>query len=401
MEKDKNILIVLTRSPYPIIDGTRQHVLNDVIKNLAQNYSLDLLLISNEDFTEESRKFLSQYFSKIDYFHISKPLFVLNSLKSLFSGRPLQTESYFIGAANNFLQGVLGKYDAVYLHTIRLGKYLENIKSKGFSNIFLDYNDAISLNYKSAKTKAQFPWNLIYAFEEKRVAREEIKMLGLTNLASIVSDKDRDYLLNKKPEYKDKLFCIVPRLEPVIMRENYEKSSKLIFLGNINYPPNKDALINFAENIFPSVIKKESTLRLVVVGNGAQDINFPEIVRNNIDVLGFVDDLSSVLNSNNILVVPIRFGAGLPSKISNALAYGTTVIASPLAAASVATTDLLGSGIICLDNEKPEIWAEEISDLINNKKRLAVLAHAAHKFAEDNYNRELDYSKVMDIIFRP
>ena len=57
MEKNKKkILIVLTRLPYPETDGTRKRIMEDLIKGVYEEFSLDLLVVGRDVLSVDSKK---------------------------------------------------------------------------------------------------------------------------------------------------------------------------------------------------------------------------------------------------------------------------------------------------------------------------------------------------------
>jgi len=72
----------------------------------------------------------------------------------------------------------------------------------------------------------------------------------------------------------------------------------------------------------PKINKKLPDVKLVVIGSNAT----PAIVekckkQNNIEFLGYVENIDPPLSQCRILVAPLRYGAGVKGKITQGLAY--------------------------------------------------------------------------------
>jgi glycosyltransferase involved in cell wall biosynthesis len=103
----------------------------------------------------------------------------------------------------------------------------------------------------------------------------------------------------------------------------------------MDYPPNVDAAVHLAREIFPAVRAARPGTRLLLVGRDPT----PAVVALGDDpgvtVTGFVDDVRPYLDRAAVFVAPLRFGAGIQNKVLEALAMEVPVVATPLAAAGL------------------------------------------------------------------
>ena len=100
----------------------------------------------------------------------------------------------------------------------------------------------------------------------------------------------------------------------------------LLFLGHLDWWPNRQGLQWFLDHVFPGVLAKHPTVRLDVVGAGDIDgitVNSPRV-----RLLGFVDDLESTLRLATIGIVPITAGTGVKTKTLKMLAAGLPVVST-------------------------------------------------------------------------
>ncbi len=396
MEKNKKkALLILTRAPYPEVDGTRKRMM-DVIRGAAKDFSLDLLIVGDEKLTSQNRLFLEGFFGNIHVYFLRKVTLYFQAVRSFFSGRPLQTEYYFNKKVSSFILEKINEYDVIYLHTIRLGRYLELFDEETLKKVFLDLNDAISLNYHEAKKLAGFPWNLIYSFEEERVKKYETKLLSLVSNANVVSSFDERYLRSnceKKGFSSPKFHGILPGVElhdKVILSDL--PKNQIVFFGNINYPPNKDAVRYFVANLWPSLEAKVKNASFVIAGNGSESLRLPHSA--GIKKIGFVRDLRDLFTDAIIVVAPIRFGAGVPTKILEALSYGVPVITTPIGIRGMVIDGEEGEfGIKCLDLKDSLVWVDFIDEIASNRDKREIMANAGINFIKKNYQQDVTREK--------
>ncbi len=99
-----------------------------------------------------------------------------------------------------------------------------------------------------------------------------------------------------------------------------------LFVGSAQHPPNVDAARWLADDIFPSMRKTRPDARLHMVGAGLESAVGADRPVDGIIWHGHVPDLDPLLSSCRAAVAPLRFGAGVKGKISQAMAHGLPVI---------------------------------------------------------------------------
>jgi glycosyltransferase involved in cell wall biosynthesis len=121
-------------------------------------------------------------------------------------------------------------------------------------------------------------------------------------------------------------------------RRQANRTPSLLFVGNLTYPPNLEAAECLAKEILPALSRSvvpPPHLKLV----GPHDGRLDQLRADNVEVTGFLPDLDPVYAAADVVVVPLRSGAGTRIKLLEAFAHGIPTVASPLAAAGLEVTD--------------------------------------------------------------
>jgi glycosyltransferase involved in cell wall biosynthesis len=108
--------------------------------------------------------------------------------------------------------------------------------------------------------------------------------------------------------------------------------ARILFVGNFEWEPNREALRFLVDEILPSVWEEIPEARLAVVGRGLER---PVSDDARVEQLGFVDDLAGAYAAADCVAVPLLTSGGSPLKFVEALAYGVPVVATPDAAAGL------------------------------------------------------------------
>jgi glycosyltransferase involved in cell wall biosynthesis len=135
--------------------------------------------------------------------------------------------------------------------------------------------------------------------------------------------------------------------------------NRLIFTGNMSFPPNHEAAVWFLDHVFPLVLARRPDLVFAVAGRNPR----PELMaraRPNVLVLGAVEDLRREIAKSALYVAPLISGGGFKNKILEALGTGTYVVGTPLA------VEFLPDTVKCLLRvaDEPEALAQQILDFL-------------------------------------
>ena len=111
----------------------------------------------------------------------------------------------------------------------------------------------------------------------------------------------------------------------------------LLFTGTMDYRPNVDAMLWFAEAIWPRLRAAWPGLRCLIVGK-APDARLLAAARRQagLEVTGAVPDVRPYLARAAVYVVPMRMGSGVRLKVLEAMAAGVPVVSTRMGLEGVA-----------------------------------------------------------------
>lgn len=114
---------------------------------------------------------------------------------------------------------------------------------------------------------------------------------------------------------------------PTPIRTREKNNTCAIFIGNMSYQPNYDAALAIINHIAPRMPR----VKFMVVGRGSKDLPLRNDTAN-VELLGEVDDLRSVLTRTSIGLAPLSMGSGLKIKLITYLEAGIPIVCSSIAA---------------------------------------------------------------------
>lgn len=172
--------------------------------------------------------------------------------------------------------------------------------------------------------------------QSRRIARFERDMGRLAAIVIAVSPEDAAALTALFPE---KSVPVVP--SAISVADYAETEAKplgkhaIIFTGKMDYRPNVDAALWFADTILPRIHQAlpDATFHIV----GQQPHPRLDRLRDNpgIEITGFVPSVVPYLRGAAVYVAPLRMGSGTRLKLLEAMAAGCAIVATPTAAAGL------------------------------------------------------------------
>ncbi|MBA3440422.1 MAG: glycosyltransferase [Pyrinomonadaceae bacterium] len=205
----------------------------------------------------------------------------------------------------------------------------------------------------------------------------------------VVSPVDKQYLdvINRVTDRNSVLLNGVEVKNP---RDGADKiKNRIIFTGNMNFPPNHEAAIWFIDHVLPLILKRKSDVKFVVAGaNPLEDLLGRR--NSNIEVAGYVEGMGQEIAKSELYVAPLVSGGGFKNKVVEAIANGTFVVATSMA------VEFLGPDVQkqLLVADAPEAMAQHVLAFLDNPQefetRLETLKNLfSNEFTWANRTNEL------------
>lgn len=103
-----------------------------------------------------------------------------------------------------------------------------------------------------------------------------------------------------------------------------------LFVGNLDYWPNRDGLGWLLEDIWPAVINKMPEAQLRIIGAGADRLSKMHAQTTGLQWLGWVDKLPTQYRAASACLVPLRAGGGTRIKVLEAFENRTPLVGTTL-----------------------------------------------------------------------
>ena len=163
-----------------------------------------------------------------------------------------------------------------------------------------------------------------------------------------------------------------------------QQRADLLFVAGFAHPPNVDAARWLVEAIMPHVWARRPDARLSLVGsNPTADVL--SLAGERVEVTGFVDDaeLQRRYAQARVAVVPLRYGAGVKSKVVEALQQGL-----PLVTTSVGAQGLPGVEATCAVADDEAALADHLLRLLDDDAAWQQQSRSGAVYARAHFSRD-------------
>jgi GT2 family glycosyltransferase/SAM-dependent methyltransferase len=259
------------------------------------------------------------------------------ALTAAILSRP-HTAGRWLDTVREFAPSALAIYDTVDLHWMR--------ETRRFAL------DAGTRAAQNGRISAQGP--------KAMALRElELAMVRASDITVTVTEEERGHVLADVPDAR---VTIVPMIHEIASEiPPSDDRSGVLFVGGFEHPPNIDAAIHLVSEVMPLVWAVRGDVQVTIVGSNAPR-EIEALATSRVDVRGWVPELRPLLDAARALVAPVRFGAGMKGKVTQAMAAGLPIVTTPVGAEGLDASD----GEQILIGDSAEALAERIVRVIED-----------------------------------
>lgn len=396
-ERRLRVLWISHLVPYPPKGGVLIRSYN-LVRELSKYHEVDLFAFNQERLLSAYFKTLEQGINEsrthllgfINTLHIEDipsdhpPCKkTLLALASLFRAHPYTINWLKSSSAQEKLGQLIDErqYDLIHFDTISLAPY--HTQRISCPTVMDHHNVESHMLVRRAENERNPLKKLYFAQEGLRLKRFEKKNLGTYTAHIVCSEDDKERLLGIDSSLS---VTVIPNGISVSSEHPSRAPSrpqKLLFVGGLDWYPNKDAVEFFIAKVWPLVLAQNPDLEFHVIGkNPSASITSMANSSRNVHVHGFVDSIESFYRTATLYVCPIRDGGGTKLKVLDAMANAVPVLAHPVACEGIDVT--AGKNVIFA--ETPQQFAEAILANVEQHEVLRRIGENGYKLIREQYD---------------
>ena len=206
--------------------------------------------------------------------------------------------------------------------------------------------DTVDLHYLRERRAAELGGDAAAMRAAMRTRERELALIRDADATLVVSEVERALLAVDAPGADVRVLSNLHRDAPPGPAWSQRKG--LLFVGGFRHPPNVDAVLWFAREVFPRIRATQPSLGFDCVGGDVP----PEIAQladiPGVRIHGHVPDLQPLLDGARVSIAPLRYGAGVKGKVNQAMAHGLPVVATSAAVEGMHLRD--GEDVLVADD---------------------------------------------------
>lgn len=354
------------------------------IKSLAKRgHEIWLLCLADRRSDADSVERLRPYCRRIETVYLSPARGLMNCLTHALSPVALQSAYCFSKSLKARVGNTLSAedFDVVHVEHIRAAHFLpeESITSP---TVF-DSVDCITTLYREfSLQKPSAVARLIARIESRKLSHYEPIQASRFARVIVTSDRERRELKQLASHLNiDVVSCGVD-LEYFVRAHDSVEPSHIVISGKMSYFANEAAASFFCTEVLPLIRAREPRATLTIVGSSPSKRVLQYGAMPGVTVTGFVPDIRPLLNRAYVAVCPITVGAGIQTKVLEAMAMGKPVVATSKACQALSAKD--GEDLLIAD--EPKAFAEAVVRVLRDDKLALKLGQNGRKYVENNHS---------------
>jgi sugar transferase (PEP-CTERM/EpsH1 system associated) len=248
--------------------------------------------------------------------------------------------------------------------------------------VFFDHNVEHVIWKRLGRTERR-PWRrLLLEMEWRKMRRWEARTCARATLTLAVSEQDRALLAETAPGAN--VSAIPTGVDTAYFTPNGrpELSTAIVFTGSMDWYPNEDAVLQFADAILPLIRREVPAASVTVVGRDPSPRLRAAAARAGLRLTGLVEDVRPYVAEAAVYVVPLRVGGGTRLKVFEALAMAKPVVSTTVGAEGLP----LVPGEHFLRADDPAAFAQAVVSLLRDPDRRRSLGTAGRRLVEERYS---------------
>lgn len=181
------------------------------------------------------------------------------------------------------------------------------------------------------------------------------------------------------------------------IEKDFSRREGLLFVGGFAHPPNADAVLWFAREIYPVIRERMAKAgrpapEFYVVGsNVTEEIQSLEEPGNGIVIRGFVteEELEALYGSCKLVVVPLRYGAGVKGKVVEAIYNG-----APIVTTSIGAEGILQVEDVLVVEDGAEAFADAVARLYQDDEACRKLCEKTQAYIRSYFSVDAAWSVI-------
>ncbi len=303
---------------------------------------------------------------------------------ALATGKPVSLTAFSDDILHAYVMRVSAErpITAIYVFSGQMAQYIPPAFA---GRVVMDFVDVDSAKFEAYAKSGGFAARTIYAREARLLSRFESRMARRASTSLLVTPEETDLFSARLSEGSEPVLQAMCNgidtafFDPEAMPSAPEMAGEgpqITFTGQMDYPPNIEAVEMFAKDVMPAIRAVMPKAKFNVVGRAPVPAVRALDGVNGTRVTGAVLDVRPWIAVADLVVAPLTIARGVQNKVLEAMAMARPVLATPEAATGIAARD--GFELVVADGA--DALARQALALLHDPVRAATIGQSARAF---------------------
>lgn len=240
--------------------------------------------------------------------------------------------NYYYNNWKEWLKENCHYFDYIYLQRPHISvKYIDLVKQYSHAKVFYFAHDLHHIREYREYEMTKDPEKLASSKHWKEIEYDLFQKADVGHVVGSYEQGIMQKVFPNKPVRNIPLYIYTELLDDI--NKDFSRRQDLLYVGGFGHPPNVDAVLWFAQKVFPRILEKYPEMKWHVVG-GKVPKEVSALASDNIIIEGFLSDqdLEKLYRTCRMAVVPLRFGAGVKGKVVEAAYYQIPLVTTSIGA---------------------------------------------------------------------
>ncbi|MGD9507065.1 MAG: TIGR03087 family PEP-CTERM/XrtA system glycosyltransferase [Geminicoccaceae bacterium] len=384
------ILFLAHRLPYPPDKGDKIRSWH-FLRHLAASHRVHLGCLLDDPADHAHLPLLRKLCASVHAVPIRPEVRRLASLRGLLTGEPLTFPYCADRRLRAWIRELAGmvRLDLAFAYSSGMAPLIAPA-ALDVPRRVVDLVDLDSEKWRLYGAETAGPTGWIWRREAGRLAAAEVAITGWADATLLVSDAEAADLRRRPGVPTARVACVGNGVDLAAFDPNRSwprpdslppaGAPVLVFTGAMDYRPNIDAALWFADETLPRLLAHRPDLRFAVVGARPSPAVRRLATRPGILVTGRVPDIRPWLAHATLVVAPLRIARGVQNKVLEAMAMARPVLCTPAAATGL---ELATGQELAVADGADAFAAGALALLVDSARRRALAAAACRRVAAD------------------
>lgn len=390
------ILFLCNKNPYPERDGGCIAMNVNIKEAIRLGYDVKVVAINSKKNFTEIDSLPEDYKKKTAYESVMFDLKVrpLQFLSTYFTGKSPHITRFVSKDFEERLTRILieNEFDIIMLESIFMTPYIKTIRQNSNAKIVLRAHNVEFKIWERLYDSSKFIKKILLKHVYRTLRNYELKVINEVDEILAITSVDADFF-KQHTKVPIKVLPVGFDIDSIIEPKNIVEEKNTIFhIGAMNWMPNVEGINYFLDKIWPFIHEKNHNIKLYLAGRNMPD-EFLQMKKDNVIVVGEVDDAKIFMKSKEIMIVPLLSGSGMRVKIIEAMTMGKVIVSTSIGVEGIDCEN--GKDILIADT--PENFANAVLRVIDDAQLCETISNNARETVRLKYDIRRVFSKTLGL----